>query len=96
MRIHLDSTPVIHKESKDRFEIHVASLVAELTYVRHGNTILFTHTGVPAALEGNGLGSKLVQAGLKYARANKLKVQSICWFVTGYLRRHPEYRDLME
>jgi len=96
MDIDLNSVDVMHEPARDRFEIRVDSYVAELTYVLHGNTILFTHTGVPAAIEGNGLGSKLVTAGLDYARANKLKVQSICWFVTEYIRQHPEYRDLLE
>jgi predicted GNAT family acetyltransferase len=94
--IDLDSLNVTHHESKDRFEIRVDVYVAELTYVRHGNTILFTHTGVPPALEGNGIGSKLVQAGLDYARANNLRVQSTCWFVTAYMKQHPEYKDLLQ
>jgi|GEM_PF-3649177 len=41
-----------------------------------------------AALEGRGMGSLLVKTGLTYARENKLSVQSLCWFVDGYLRRH--------
>jgi predicted GNAT family acetyltransferase len=65
-----------------------------LDYVLQGKTIIFTHTGVPPALEGHGLGSRLVQAGLEYARANHLKVRSTCWFVSGFLERHPEYEDL--
>ncbi len=96
MDIDLDSLQVNHQESKDRFEIRVDKHVAELTYVRHGNVILFTHTGVPPALEGNGLGSRLVKAGLDYARANKLRVQSTCWFVTRYMKQHPEYNDLLK
>jgi predicted GNAT family acetyltransferase len=96
MDIDFDSIPVTHDETRDRFEIRVDSHVAELTYVLHGSTILFTHTGVPPALEGNGLGSKLVQAGLDYARSNKLKVQSVCWFVTRYMKQHPEYNDLLK
>ena len=63
---------------------------AELSYQRMGNTILFTHTGVPPALEGQGVGSALVRAGLEFARANKLTVKTTCWFVSGYIQRHPE------
>ncbi len=90
MKIDTDSLQVIHKEGTERFEIQVGSHIAELTYVAQGDTILFTHTGVPPELGGQGIGSKLVQAGLAYARSKKLKVKSICWFVSGYIKRHPE------
>jgi predicted GNAT family acetyltransferase len=90
MKIDINSLDVIHNQAKSRFEIHAGSHVAELNYVLHGNKILFTHTGVPPALEGRGIGSKLVKAGLDYAKANKLKINTICWFVNGYIQRHPE------
>ncbi len=86
---------VIHDTDNSRFKIVSDSHTAMLDYRQSGKTILFTHTGVPPALEGRGLGSKLVKAGLDYARANQLKVQSLCWFVDKYLDRHSEYADLL-
>lgn len=86
---------VIHDVERKQFEIHIDSQIAELAYYLNGNTIIFTHTGVPSALEGQGIGSKLVKTGLQYARDNNLKVQSMCWFVSGYLERHPEIQDLI-
>jgi predicted GNAT family acetyltransferase len=85
---------VIHNKEENRFEIHLDSQIAELTYLLNGDTIIFTHTGVPPALEGRGLGSLLVKTGLEYARNNNLKVQTLCWFVSKYIQRHPEYQDL--
>lgn len=85
---------VTHNETAQRFEIESESQLAALDYRLNGKTILFLHTGVPSALEGRGLGGKLAKAGLEYARANQLKVQSLCWFVNGYIERHPEYQDL--
>jgi predicted GNAT family acetyltransferase len=90
------SANVVHNESKRRFEVQVESHIAELTYTLQRKTILFTHTGVPSSLEGHGIGSRLVKAGLDYARAKKLKVKTTCWFVSGFLERHPEYQDLTE
>ncbi len=92
MTIDADQLEVIHLPEENRFEIHVDGYIAELTYSLMGSTILFTHTLVPPALEGQGIGSKLAKAGLEYARGNKFKIQSICWFVTRYLQRHPEYQ----
>jgi predicted GNAT family acetyltransferase len=86
---------VTHDADARRFKIVVDFNTAVLDYRKDGNTILFLHTGVPPALEGKGIGSRLVKAGLEYARENRLRVQSLCWFVDGYIARHPEYRDLL-
>ena len=86
---------VTHNHEKQRFEIAVNGHQAVLNYMLRGNLIIFTHTGVPAAVEGRGLGSKLVQTGLAYARENGLRVRSTCWFVSKYIRRNPEYQDLL-
>ncbi|MEW5941122.1 MAG: GNAT family N-acetyltransferase [Chloroflexota bacterium] len=93
MNINLDELPVLHVPENRRFEIRVEGLVAELTYSLAGGTITFLHTGVPAELEGQGVGKKLAMAGLEYARSNGLKIQSLCWFVTIHLKRHPEYQS---
>jgi len=69
--------------------------LAVLNYIPMGEIITFTHTGVPPAIGGRGLGSKLVETGLDYARESRLKVRSTCWFVSKYIRRHPEYQDLL-
>lgn len=84
-----DPPQVIHDEQNHSFQVHIDPHTAVLDYILHGDTITFTHTGVPPALEGRGIGSVLVKAGLQYARENQLKVQSLCWFVDKYRRRHP-------
>lgn len=89
------SLNVTHNTERNRFEIQSDSLTAELVYRLNGNVILFLHTGVPPALEGRGIGSLLVKTGLQYAREKNLKVQSLCWFVSGYIERHPEFQDLV-
>jgi predicted GNAT family acetyltransferase len=86
---------VIHNTEHNRFEAHLDAHIAELNYRLSGNTIIFTHTGVPSALEGRGIGSLLVKTGLEYAKNNNLKVQTLCWFVAGYVQRHTEYQYLI-
>jgi hypothetical protein len=87
---------VTHNFVEKRFEIAVDSHLAVLNYLRMGEIITFTHTGVPPAIGNRGLGSKLVKTGLDYARENGLKVRSTCWFVSKYIRRHPDYQDLLK
>jgi predicted GNAT family acetyltransferase len=64
--------------------------------MRKGDLIIFTHTSVPPAIGGRGLGTRLVKTGLEYAREKKLKVRSMCWFVSKYIRHHPEYEELLK
>jgi predicted GNAT family acetyltransferase len=87
---------VIHNTEQNRFEINLDSHIAKLSYHLNGDTIIFTHTEVPSELEGKGIGSLLVKTGLEYTKENKLKVQTLCWFVSGYLQRHAEYQSLMK
>ncbi len=87
----IDTLTVHHDQENNRFEVQVDSHTAKLVYsLQTNNTILFTHTGVPPELEGRGIGSLLVKTGLEYARNNNLKVESLCWFVSGYMQRHPK------
>jgi hypothetical protein len=86
---------VINNEAAHRFEVVEDDHLAELDYQRQGNRIIFTHTGVPAALEGRGIGGALVKAGLEYARSNELQVVPLCPFVRSYIERKPEYQPLV-
>lgn len=86
---------VIHDVDARRFKIVVDHHTAVLDYRKDEGAILFLHTGVPPALEGQGIGGRLVKAGLEYARENHLKVRSLCWFVDGYIARHPEYQAIL-
>ena len=90
-----ENVEVIHNPEKHRFELIVEEHAAVLDYMLKGKIIIFTHTGVPPAIGGRGLGSKLVKTGLGYARENHLQVRSLCWFVSKYIRRHSEYQELL-
>jgi len=86
---------VTHNPEEHRFELTLGGYLALLDYIMMGDIIIFTHTGVPPEIEGGNAGVKLAQTGLAYARQNGLGVRSKCWFVSKYLRRHPEYQDLV-
>jgi predicted GNAT family acetyltransferase len=90
-----ETVDVRHDPERRRFEIKREEGKAVLTYERDGQTVVFTHTLVPKALEGQGIGSRLVSAGLDWARANGLKVVPQCPFVAAYIERHPEERELL-
>jgi predicted GNAT family acetyltransferase len=79
-----------------RYELLVDGDVAgELQYRRTRDAIALVHTEVSPALEGRGLGAHLVAGALDDIRARSLRVTPICPFVRSYIRRHPEYSDLV-
>ena len=82
--------------AKGRFEMASGDGVAFVEYTRAGDRIVLTHTEVPQALSGQGVGSKLVRGTLDAVRAEGLKVVPRCGFVAAYVERHPEYRDLLD
>ncbi len=79
-----------------RFEMAIGDAVAFVEYSRAGDRIALTHTEVPEALSGQGVGSKLVRGTLDAVRAEGSKVVPRCEFVAAYIERHPEYRDLLD
>jgi uncharacterized protein len=78
-----------------RFEVDGIGDRAVLRYHENGNHITLVHTEVAPELEGKGYGSLLARAALEYARSAHLRVIPVCPFVQVYLRRHPEYADLV-
>ena len=79
----------------NRFELDVEGGVAVAHYRAAPGRITITHTEVPTALRGLGIGSVLVRGALELARAQGLKVASGCPFVSAYLGKHPEFNDLL-
>ena len=51
--------------------------------------------GVPDALAGRGLGTKLVGALVRRARAEGFKVTPVCGFARLQFQRHPEWVDVL-
>lgn len=78
-----------------RLEIEREGHVAYLEYALAGKTLQLIHSEVPAALRGQGLGSELAHSALEWAHEQGFKVDVICPSVTEYLKKHPEYADLV-
>jgi predicted GNAT family acetyltransferase len=82
---------------RHRFEIDLGDgSFAFAEYNLIPGKIMFTHTEVPKAHEGKGLGSALIRFGLAEARARGLKVIPICPFFAAYMERHEEVQDLLD
>jgi predicted GNAT family acetyltransferase len=78
-----------------RFELEIDDQVAKAWYRMQGNVVTFTHTEVPAALSGQGVGSRLAKGALDAVRSAGQKVVALCPFIAAYIKRHREYQDLL-
>jgi predicted GNAT family acetyltransferase len=68
----------------------------ELVYRdRGGGVIALLHTEVDTHLRRRGLGAALVTGALDDARGRGLHVVPVCPFVEAFVRRYPEYADLV-
>ena len=87
---------VSRNEERSRYELDADGKIAGILVYRDGGDVLtMVHTEVGDEWEGQGVGSTLVRGALDDVRARGLTVRPLCPFVVGYLRRHPEYRDLV-
>jgi len=78
-----------HREV-NRFELIKDGHIAFLEYERRTDAFVLLHTEVPAALQGTGVGTRLVKGALELARTEHRPLIVRCPFVTGYLRKHPQ------
>jgi len=90
-------TPPIFRNNKMRhhFELEVDGVVAFAAYHRTPQAIVFTHTEVPAALSGHGLGTMLARKSLESVKAEGYAVVAQCPFIARFIQKTPEFADLL-
>ena len=86
---------VVNNIEERRFEITVEDRAAFVTYSRHGDRLILIHTEVPVQLEGRGIATALARAALEFARAERLQVDPRCSFIASFIRRNPQYVDVV-
>ena len=92
---HEHAWTVSHNPQRSRFEATVEGELCEAAYRADGRRLVMTHTSVPPALQGRGIARSLIDAAVAHARTHGLKIEPQCSYVAGYMRRHPEARDVL-
>src|SRR5436305_1511931 len=87
---------VRNNPSAHRFEATVDGQVCHCDYQMHGNVMAMMHTEVPESLGGRGIAGQLVEAAIRHARENNLRIAPYCGYVRSYVKRHPEVHDVIE
>lgn len=86
---------VEHNAAERRYELDLKGDKAVLEYVELPGVLVLTHTGVPGRYEGRGIGSELVRGALEDIRDRGLRVVPQCRFVERWIRRHPEWEEIV-
>ena len=86
---------VTDNRERQRYELKAEGGLAVAYYEPRDGVLVFTHTVVPARLQGQGIASQLIKAALDDVRRRGLKLVAQCPFVARYIERHPEERDLV-
>ena len=86
---------VINNEKNMQFEVHIDDSIGVLQYRYYKNDLALMHTEVPDEIEGKGVASHLAQYAFEWAKERNLKVRVYCPYVAAYLKRHPEYNQLV-
>ena len=88
------SLVVTNNEAELRYELHDGDeLVGEIRYRKVPGGYALVHTEVEPKREG--LGSEIMRGALDDMRARGLRAVPVCPFVSAFIRRHPEYADLV-
>jgi predicted GNAT family acetyltransferase len=89
--------PIRDNADLHRFEIDLGDgTFAIAEYTLPPGKIIFTHTKVPEAHEGKGIGTTLIRFALDAARERGLLVVPICPFFAAYMQKHAEVQDLLD
>ncbi|MEJ6005210.1 DUF924 family protein [Paucibacter sp. AS339] len=89
-----ETLQIHHDTAACRFSAELDGHAMELDYRLQPGQIVFTHTGVPPALQGRGLAGQLVAQGLAWAASQEREVVPACSYVAAYLKRHPRWLAL--
>jgi len=91
----MEPLKIFNNTERQQFQFSAENDLASLEYRLYDGKLVLMHTEVPEKLSGHGIGTALAGYAFQYARANHLPVKVYCPFVQAYLKRHPEYNDLV-
>jgi uncharacterized protein len=93
-----DAPVVTDNPAAFRYELHVGTEFAGfVTYLlrEHNTVISLLHTEVEPAFQGAHLATHLARFSLDDARKRGLAVLPFCPYINSWIKKHPEYTDLV-
>lgn len=69
--------------------------IAAMTYVcSSDDNLVIEHTEVSGRYQNMGLGKRMVEAAVKYARENKMTIFPLCSFARSVFNQNPSFMDV--
>ena len=87
---------LVKNEAKKRFEIEVNGHFAFINYGETGHQIALVHTETDAELTGTGAAQAVVEKTLQYIEDNDKKLLPFCPYVLAYIKKHPEWKRVVD
>jgi predicted GNAT family acetyltransferase len=90
---------ITHEESGHRGAFFVTQdgvRLAEMTYSRaNAALVIIDHTEVAASLSGQGVGRRLLDAAVAWARETHTRIAATCPYVSAQFAKDPSIRDVV-
>ncbi|MBZ9730252.1 N-acetyltransferase [Salegentibacter sp. JZCK2] len=68
----------------------------KMTYTWAGTRkFIIDHTEVDSNFKGEGVGKKMVESAVDFAKENKLKVIPLCPFAKNVIEKNPEFQEVL-
>ena len=93
-----DTPAVADNPSASRYELRIGADLAgfvEYKLRQHDTVISLVHTEIEPAFQGKGLATHLARYSLDDARKRGLAVLPFCPYINSWIKKHPEYTDLV-
>ena len=69
--------------------------LAQMTYTVAGTRVIIDHTDVDDRLRGTGMGRKLVDAAVQWARKENARLMPLCPYAKSVFDKTPDYSDVL-
>ncbi|KQY78964.1 acetyltransferase [Ensifer sp. Root142] len=79
-----------------RFELAVGDELAVAYYRNEDGRVVLTHTEVPQALSGQGIGTRLARGVFETLRHRQDRIIAKCPFMAAFAVKHPEYSAMLD
>ncbi len=91
---------ILQQQNETRGSFYVeenGKVLAEMTYsIASPSLIIIDHTEVDESLKGKGVGLKLLNKTVEYARANNIKIMPLCPFAKSVFdKKQEEFKDVL-
>ncbi len=80
---------------KQQYELDVGGETVFARYSKDGGVLTILWVEAPATLRGTGVAGRLMKLVAAEARARGWSIVPVCGYAAAWLRRSPEFRDLI-